>query len=329
MGRRRRLLEQAGIVSVKFLHYPLPQPTRSESGFVRMIALPSWLLNCRFVERAAQTMLRRQARQFLVEFDHQDPARSQAKLLRGMVHKAQASEFGRAHDFRRIRTAADFRRLVPLADATQESSDYVSTPQVRETCRRAALTALAFARQQGGILVRLADASLAADVTLDLPRFLRPMVGFGSDNGMSRHATVAVDAIWRPEGPIAILDPRHGLLRLLTNHGVFFEFVATGEIGTARPTRHTVAEIELGVPYVVALSTATTGWARLTDVQVAFTRRDPLLCEQLPSPRTAVHGTPERRTSTMPQPHRRNAGTPAARPEMIVHSPWSTPVDQG
>jgi hypothetical protein len=294
-----------------------------------MIAFPRWLLHYRFVEQAAQTILRRQARRFLVEFDHQDAARYQARLLRGLVHRSQATEFGRAHDFHRIRTAADFRRLVPLADATQGPSDYVSTPEVRETCRRAALTALAFAPRQGGVLVRLDDASLAADLTLDLPRFLRPLVRFGSDNGLSQEATVALDAVWRPEGPIALFDPRHGMLRLLTNHGVFFEFIPSGEVGAARPTRHTVGEIELGVPYVVAVSTATSGWARLTDVQVALDRRDPPLCQLLPSPRSAVRGLEALHTVTTPPPHRRSAGTPAAHPEMIVHTPWSTPVDQG
>jgi hypothetical protein len=293
------------------------------------MTFPPWLFHNRFVQQAAQTVLRRQARQHLVEFDHQDAARCQARLLRGLVHRAHATDFGRAHDFRRIRTAADFRRLVPLRDATQEPKDYVSTPEDRETCRRAALTALAFAPRRGGVLVRLADASLAADVTLDLPRFLRPLVRFGSDRGLSQNTMIALDAVWRPEAPIALFDPRPGLLRLLTNHGVFFEFVPSGESGAVLPTRHTLGEIELGIPYVVVVSTATSAWGRLTDVLIAFERRDPPLCQLLSSPRTAVRGLGEPHTVTTPPLHRRSAGTGAVRPEMIVHTPWSAPVDQG
>jgi hypothetical protein len=281
------------------------------------------------VQQAALTVLRRQARLHLVAFDHQDAARCQARLLRGLVHRAQATDFGRAHDFRRIRTAIDFRRLVPLRNAAQEPMDYISTPQTRESCRRAALTALAFAPREGSVLVRLADASLAADVTLDLPRFLRPLVRFGTDKGLSQNTMLDLDAVWRPEAPIALFDPRHGLLRLLTNHGVFFEFVPVEEVGAARATRYTIGEIERSVPYVVALSTATSGWARLTDVLIAFERCNPPLCQLLPSPRRAVRGLGEPHTVTTPRPHRRSAGSPAMRPEMSVHTPWSAPVDQG
>jgi GH3 auxin-responsive promoter len=41
-------------------------------------------------------------------------SRCQARILRGLVHRAQATRFGREHDFRRIRSHDDFRRLVRL-----------------------------------------------------------------------------------------------------------------------------------------------------------------------------------------------------------------------
>jgi hypothetical protein len=50
----------------------------------------------------------------LARWDHEDSARAQLRILRGLVHQAQATRFGRDHDFRRIRTVGDFRRLVPM-----------------------------------------------------------------------------------------------------------------------------------------------------------------------------------------------------------------------
>ena len=41
-------------------------------------------------------------------------ARGQANTLQGLVHKARNTVFGIEHDFRRIRTEEDFRRLVPV-----------------------------------------------------------------------------------------------------------------------------------------------------------------------------------------------------------------------
>src|SRR5262249_51874618 len=49
------------------------------------------------------------------------------------------------------------------------------------------------------------------------------------------------------EGFVAAEDPRHGLLRLLPDHGVFFEFVPVGELQSANPARHTAAGVVPGV----------------------------------------------------------------------------------
>src|SRR5262249_60000694 len=57
-----------------------------------------------------------------------------------------------------------------------------------------------------------------------------------------------------PWGIVALEDPRHGLLRLLPNHGLFFEFVPLDEEGTPQPVRMTLAEVESGVPYLLVLT---------------------------------------------------------------------------
>jgi hypothetical protein len=79
----------------------------------------SWLGRC-----AIDALLRRRARCRLVELDHTDAAPSQARLLRGLVHRARNTRFGRDHDFARIRTPADFRRLVPLRSAARFWQQY-------------------------------------------------------------------------------------------------------------------------------------------------------------------------------------------------------------
>jgi hypothetical protein len=50
--------------------------------------------------------------------------RCQARILRGLVHRAQATRFGREHDFRRIRSHDDFRRLVRLRTLAEFCSSY-------------------------------------------------------------------------------------------------------------------------------------------------------------------------------------------------------------
>jgi hypothetical protein len=79
------------------------------------------------------------------------------------------------------------------------------------------------------------------------------------------------------EGFVATEDPRYDLLRLVPDHGVFFEFVPVEELGKDRPTRHTAATVELGVQYAVLLTTCAGVWSYLVGDTVAFERRDPPL----------------------------------------------------
>jgi hypothetical protein len=118
---------------------------------VRWDAWLSKLAATRLVRRAVETVFRTSARGRLVELDHQPPARSQERILLGLVHRAQSTRFGRVHDFRRISTYRDFQRLVPLRkiqefsqqDGEEQGVSYGSLPRELERAyRQAGLTAL-------------------------------------------------------------------------------------------------------------------------------------------------------------------------------------------
>jgi hypothetical protein len=79
------------------------------------------------------------------------------------------------------------------------------------------------------------------------------------------------------EGFIAAEDPRYGLLRLIPDHGVFFEFVPMEELANERPTRLTLGDIEIGVQYAVVLTTCAGLWSYVLGDTVCFERREPPL----------------------------------------------------
>jgi hypothetical protein len=79
------------------------------------------------------------------------------------------------------------------------------------------------------------------------------------------------------EGFIAVQDHRYGLLRLLPDHGIFFEFVPVEELDADHPTRHTVADLQTGVQYAVILTTCAGLWSYVLGDTVYFERRDPPL----------------------------------------------------
>jgi hypothetical protein len=79
------------------------------------------------------------------------------------------------------------------------------------------------------------------------------------------------------EGYIATEDSRHGLLRLLPDHDVFFEFVPCAELGSARPARHTAASVQPGVRYAVVLTTCAGLWSYILGDTVCFEHREPPL----------------------------------------------------
>jgi hypothetical protein len=148
----------------------------------------------------------------------------------------------------------------------------------------------------------------------------------------------------RAEGPIAVEDPRHGLLRLLHDHGVYFEFVPPNQAGEPGCPRYGIDEVELGVPYELVLTSPAGLWACRIGRTVCLEDRDlPLLrfldgCRssvvgyrtegvsstELPRPR-ADHGI----TRPAPISHRQTGDSPAAPPRTSFHTPWSIFADQG
>lgn len=73
------------------------------------------------------------------------------------------------------------------------------------------------------------------------------------------------------EGFIAIADRgyREGM-RVLLDNGIFYEFVPLEELSSAQPTRHWIENIELGVNYVVVLSSCAGVWSYILGDTVRF-----------------------------------------------------------
>ena len=78
------------------------------------------------------------------------------------------------------------------------------------------------------------------------------------------------------EGWVGIQTEARDGLTLTLDHACFYEFVPVEDLESPRPRRHTVADVELGRPYAVALSTPGGLWSYLLGDTVRFTARDPL-----------------------------------------------------
>ncbi|MBP6011660.1 MAG: GH3 auxin-responsive promoter family protein [Alphaproteobacteria bacterium] len=78
------------------------------------------------------------------------------------------------------------------------------------------------------------------------------------------------------EGFIALQDetPEDGL-RLITDNGLFFEFVPLEELDSPRPTRHWVKTVETGVNYAIVLSTCSGCFGYVIGDTVRFASRQP------------------------------------------------------
>jgi hypothetical protein len=73
------------------------------------------------------------------------------------------------------------------------------------------------------------------------------------------------------EGFVALADRRYGEgLRLILDHGIFFEFVPLEELNLAQPTRHWIQNVEPGVNYAVILSTCAGLWSYILNDTVKF-----------------------------------------------------------
>jgi GH3 auxin-responsive promoter len=74
----------------------------------------------------ADALFRRRARRRLGRLDETSAFRAQSWTLLELVRRAQQTRFGCEHDFGRVRTPEDFRRLVPLRTATDLWQQYGS-----------------------------------------------------------------------------------------------------------------------------------------------------------------------------------------------------------
>jgi acyl-CoA synthetase (AMP-forming)/AMP-acid ligase II len=78
------------------------------------------------------------------------------------------------------------------------------------------------------------------------------------------------------EGFFAYQDQQNkeGLL-LLLNNGIFYEFIPVDRFGEENPPRYSLAEVEVGVNYVLILSTTAGLWAYNIGDTVRFVLKDP------------------------------------------------------
>ena len=79
------------------------------------------------------------------------------------------------------------------------------------------------------------------------------------------------------EGFIAFGDPATGFLRLVYDHGIFYEFVPVDELGAQRPTRHWLGNVRTGVNYAIVVSTCAGMWSHIIGDTVRFESLDPPL----------------------------------------------------
>ncbi len=134
-----------------------------------------------------------------------------------------------------------------------------------------------------------------------------------------------LELCFRAEAAVAVEDPRHHLPRLLTDHGVFYEFVPAEERNALAPARLTIGQVETDVTYELVVTAPGGWWACRTGAGVCFERRHPSLVRFVPLAVPApVSPTPA--TAAAPLPHPRTSGTPAVLPESYVHIPWSAPA---
>lgn len=79
------------------------------------------------------------------------------------------------------------------------------------------------------------------------------------------------------EGFIGFGDPETGLLRLLFDHGLFYEFVPVEDLDSARPTRHWLGTVEPGVDYAIVVTTCAGLWSHIVGDTVRFESLNPPL----------------------------------------------------
>ena len=79
------------------------------------------------------------------------------------------------------------------------------------------------------------------------------------------------------EGFIAFGDPATDHLRILFDHGIFYEFVPVDELDGDQPTRHWLGNVEVGVNYAIVVSTCAGLWSHIVGDTVRFVATNPPL----------------------------------------------------
>ncbi len=79
------------------------------------------------------------------------------------------------------------------------------------------------------------------------------------------------------EGFIAFGDPETGHLRMVVDHGLFYEFIPVDEIDNDRPTRLWLGNVEVGVNYAIVVSTCAGMWGHIVGDTVRFESLNPPL----------------------------------------------------
>jgi len=78
------------------------------------------------------------------------------------------------------------------------------------------------------------------------------------------------------EGFIAAADRAQGDgLRLITDNGLFYEFIPVGELGGATPTRHWVNDLQTGIDYAIAVTSCAGVWSYIIGDTVRFLETSP------------------------------------------------------
>jgi hypothetical protein len=359
------------------------------AGWHDLLQNLSWTATAR---RVTEVLFRTLARRHLARLDSTRPDRCQDRILRGLIHQARGSRFGRDHDFRRIRSIGDYRRLVPL-HPRDEFSPLVSPAA---PCRRALRTALALVANacpradlfRGTVLLLPEDGVHPGESAglhrHHLPALVRPYTEVVSGEDLPRPGergwgigptciigsagcilaladrmgvsslreawpalaavvwtgrphlaghlrervgprALLLEMILRPEGPLAIEDPRLGGLRLLTNHSIYFEFLPVN--APRGMPRVGLDGVEHGIVYELLATSPAGVWSSRLGQGVCFERLNPpvvrfidlppaVMFEEAAAPRTDV-ATPSR------GPYRPAAGTPAELPGALAPTPWS------
>lgn len=416
-----------------------------------MSVTQSTLLDCLVasppVRRLLEVVFAAQSRWHLKGFDQLAPARAQLRTLLGLVHNARNTLFGREHDFRRIRSVADFRRLVPLRTPVEQRREYgqpgdtwpadhfgngsptnepvrstsLSPASLANHCR-SIQTAMALiqrirphCRLLGGPIVWLRDEdrpTSGESIGTHFPLLIRGAVcaEFDEDsaNGCRRNgfssqtiqrvahtpptcligpadrvmtllekiggirgtaawqelaavlysrpdaafdvaalrerlpkSVVLLELVARPEGIIAVEDPRYNQLRLLPDHGLYFELVPSSTANVLQPPRLGLDEAATGISYELVISSPAGVWACRSGSHVRFEELAPLLFQVVPSVSAVADASgslagplPTIRsdapaTTPMRASHRQSGDNSVALPGSFVRTPWSTPVDRG